>query len=119
MEFLRTTAVARIAEHVASLGESFLEGERGVPGVRLFGPATARGRIGTYSLLISGKDNAVVASEMERRFGIAVRAGLHCAPWAHRAIGTFPQGTVRISLGHSTTAAEVDAAVAALREIAS
>ena len=119
VEFLRRYGVERIADHIVSLGERFPEGESSIAAVRLFGPKAARDRLGTFSLVIPGRDNARVALQLEQRYGIAVRAGLHCAPWAHRAIGTFPQGTIRVSLGHSTTAAEVDTVIAAFREIAS
>jgi selenocysteine lyase/cysteine desulfurase len=54
---------------------------------------------------------------LDDSFGIAVRTGLHCAPAAHRAIGTFPEGTVRVSFGQFNTAADVDALVAASRKI--
>ena len=54
---------------------------------------------------------------LEQEFGILTRCGLHCAPAAHRSLGTFPQGTIRFSLGFANTEQDVDAAVAALRAI--
>jgi len=59
-----------------------------------------------------------VAYALDRRYNIMVRAGLHCAPNAHRTIGTFPDGTVRLGLGSMSTADEVEQAILALREIA-
>jgi selenocysteine lyase/cysteine desulfurase len=50
-------------------------------------------------------------------FGIAVRTGLHCSPAAHRAIGTFPDGTVRVSFGQFNSSGDVDAFLAAIRQI--
>ena len=55
---------------------------------------------------------------LEERWGIMTRCGLHCAPNAHKTLGTFPQGTVRFSPGWFTTEAEIDAAVGAVRELA-
>ena len=55
--------------------------------------------------------------QLEQEFGILTRCGLHCAPAAHRSLGTFPQGTIRFSLGFANTEQDVDAAVAALRAI--
>ena len=63
-------------------------------------------------------DNAEAADRLEREFGILTRCGMHCAPSAHKALGTFPRGTVRFSFGYGTTPAEVDAAVTAVRKIA-
>jgi selenocysteine lyase/cysteine desulfurase len=55
---------------------------------------------------------------LEQRFGIKTRVGLHCAPLAHRTIGTHPTGTVRFSFGYYNTAQEIEKAVKALRELA-
>lgn len=70
------------------------------------------------SLSIEGLSSAEVARVLDKQFHIAVRAGLHCAPEAHRVAGTLEGGLVRLSVGHATTEAEVDAAAHALLEIA-
>ena len=62
--------------------------------------------------------SAEAAFVWTERFGIAVRAGLHCCPEAHRVAGTLENGLVRLSVGHATTEADVDAAAEALTEIA-
>ena len=64
------------------------------------------------------QDNAEVSFRLEQDYGILTRCGLHCAPSAHRTLGTFPQGTVRFSPGWYSTAADVDAALAAVRALA-
>jgi selenocysteine lyase/cysteine desulfurase len=69
------------------------------------------------SLAIAGLGSAQVARILDKEFGIAVRAGLHCAPEAHRVAGTLDTGLVRLSIGHATTQAHVDAAIEALAEI--
>ncbi len=76
------------------------------------------GRVGLLGLNLPGFEPAELAAILDERFDIAVRPGLHCAPYAHRHLGTFPQGTVRLSVGWSTTPQEVEAAAAALEEIA-
>ncbi len=58
------------------------------------------------------------ALELDERFAIMSRPGLHCAPAAHRTIGTFPQGTVRFGFGFFNTEAEIDAALEAIRDLA-
>ena len=62
--------------------------------------------------------NAEISFLLEEEYGILTRCGLHCAPAAHRTLGTFPQGTVRFSPGWFTTPEEVDAAAFAVVEIA-
>jgi selenocysteine lyase/cysteine desulfurase len=58
-----------------------------------------------------------IAFELDDQWGIAVRAGLHCAPWAHRTVGTEHTGAVRFGIGWCTTEAQVDTALAAMREL--
>ena len=59
-----------------------------------------------------------VLDALEAQYGILTRCGLHCAPSAHKTLGTFPQGTVRFSLGWASAEADVDAALAAIRALA-
>ena len=75
-------------------------------------------RVGTVSLDFTRRDNAQVAYQLEDAYGILTRCGLHCAPSAHRTLGTFPQGTVRFSLGFSNSEEDVDAALTAIRALA-
>ena len=65
-------------------------------------------------MLFRSQDNAQVAFRLEEEFGILTRCGLHCAPSAHKTLGTFPRGTVRFSFGRSTNPEEVDYALEAI-----
>jgi cysteine desulfurase family protein len=76
------------------------------------------GRVGLVGINLSGFAPAETAAILDEQFDIAVRAGLHCAPYAHKHLGTFPYGTVRLSVGLLTTADEMRAAAAAFDEIA-
>ena len=87
----------------------------GIEGVRVLGPRQSAHRLGCVSLTLEGCDPARLAGELDRRFRIAVRAGLHCAPLAHRVAGTFPDGALRISPGWTTTHAQIEAVVSAIR----
>ncbi len=84
----------------------------------ILGDAPLSRRVGMLSLIVEGVAPVDLAAILDESFGIAVRPGLHCAPYAHRALGTFPDGTIRVSPGWSTTETEVDRLIAALREIA-
>ncbi|MBI2817976.1 MAG: aminotransferase class V-fold PLP-dependent enzyme [Acidobacteria bacterium] len=75
-------------------------------------------RCGVVSFNLTGAMPSEVALVLDRSFGIMARSGLHCAPSAHRTLGTFPTGTVRFSFGWFNTSAEVETALSALREIA-
>jgi selenocysteine lyase/cysteine desulfurase len=60
-----------------------------------------------------------LAFALDKRWGIAARAGLHCAPWAHRTVGTLETGALRLGIGYSTTESDVDAVLDALGTLAS
>ena len=118
MQFISERGIDALRAREVQLINRFLNGIRDIPRVRLCGPDRVEDRVGVFSLDFMDRDNAAVSYELEQRFGILVRCGLHCAPAAHRSLGTFPKGTVRFSLGYANTEADVDAAVAAIRTLA-
>lgn len=117
LAFLNEKGIDALRTHEMALTQRFLEGLRDIPRVRLWGPASSENRVGVFSLDFLDRDNAAVTYKLEQRFGILVRCGLHCAPSAHRTLGTFPKGTVRFSLGYANTEADVGAALAAIRAL--
>lgn len=114
MAFIEKTGLDTLRAHELSLTERFLEGLRDIPRIRLAGPAGTDGRVGVISLDFSPMDNALAAQTLEAEYGILTRCGLHCAPAAHRTLGSFPQGTVRFSLGYANTGEDVDRALDAI-----
>lgn len=117
LDYLEGITVEAVAAHDRALSARLLGGLRDVPGVSLIGPDTTEGRVGVFSLDFPGKDNAEIAARLEEEFGILTRCGLHCAPNAHRTLGTFPRGTVRLSLGWFNTEADIDRALQAIKAL--
>lgn len=117
LRFIEETGIDALRAHELELTARLLEGLRTIPNLRLCGTEELSRRVGVISVDFTQADNAEAAFRLESEFGILTRCGLHCAPSAHKTLGTFPQGTVRFSLGFSSTAADVDAALAALRAI--
>lgn len=117
LEFIETTGVDTIRRREDALTRRFLDGLRGAPELFVPGPG-ASGRVGVVSVDFKRRDNAEVAFELEQKYGVLTRCGLHCAPLAHRTLGTFPEGTVRFSLGWFNTEADVDDAVRAILALA-
>ncbi len=115
LAFVQSRGVEALHAHEAALTARLLAGLQTLP-LRIVGPQTAQRRVGVVSVDTSA-DNAVAAYRLETEYGVMTRCGLHCAPNAHRTLHTFPQGTIRFSLGYASTEADVDAAVAALRGI--
>jgi len=89
-----------------------------IDGVTVYGPLRAERNAGVVSITAEGWEPLDLARELDERFGVKVRPGLHCAPGAHRALGTIERGTVRFSVGPFTTDEDVDGAVAAVEMLA-
>jgi cysteine desulfurase family protein len=118
VEYLLRRGVQDVQAHERRLLELFLEGLAEQPGITIYGPPGAQARTGVLSLNVAGLSCSEAGSALEDRFALATRVGLHCAPLAHRSLGTFPQGTVRFSWGPFTRRRDVRAAVCALRLLA-
>ena len=99
------------------LTKRFLEGLREVKGIRLAGSWELTRRVGVISVDFETIDNAEAAYQLEQDYGILTRCGLHCAPMAHRTLGTFPQGAVRFSVGPFTRFEEIDYVHGAVYEL--
>ena len=95
-----------------------MRGLREIPGIDLYGPTDPSRRTAIVSFNIEGLSPSEAAQELDERFAIMSRPGLHCAPAAHRTIGTFPQGTLRFGFGAFNTEAEIDTALKAVRALA-
>ena len=117
MEFLTNQGLSKLFAHEMQLCRRFMEGLKDIPGAVVCGPQGLENRVGVISLDFPGQDNAEVAYRLETEFGILTRCGLHCAPSAHKTLDTFPRGTVRFSLGFASTEADVDGALAAIRQV--
>jgi cysteine desulfurase family protein len=107
MEFILDQGVKVIGEHERALVTFAVEKLQRLPQVTLHCPSDPALRGAVLSFTIAGKDSAAIAFELDGCFDIAVRAGLHCAPRAHRTLGTFPGGTVRMSPGWFTTREDI------------
>lgn len=115
--FIRELGIAAIREKELTLTQAFLDGAGVVKGVRLYGPLDVAQRTAVVSFNIDGLAPSETALRLDEDYGILCRPGLHCAPLAHRTVGTFPQGTVRFSFGYYNTLDQVQQAVKALEEI--
>ena len=115
--WLERETIDAVRSHELELTERFLSGALDIPWLRVVGRRNISGRAGVVSVVPENADPALVADALGREYGIMVRVGLHCAPHAHKTLGTFPTGTIRFSFGRWNTPQQVDRALSALREL--
>ena len=115
--YIEKVGLGNIRHQELALTMRFIRGLESMDGVKIIGPKTMENRTAVVSILIESMDMAMVAHELDRRYGIMTRVGIHCSPCAHQALGTYPAGTIRFSFGHFNTTDDVTAALHALKEI--
>jgi len=110
--------VESIRAHDEELMALFLSLTEGVPNLVVYGPGELAHRAGVFSANADGVSPHDLAAALERDFGVCTRPGVHCAPLAHKTIGTHPTGTCRLSFGPLTTEDDVRTAACGLADIA-
>ena len=118
IDFVLSEGIDQIKRKEEELVKIFTEGIKGLAGVTLYGQAGTQKRTPVVSFNIAGMDPAAVALELDDRFNIMARSGIHCAPSAHKTIGTYPQGTVRFSFSYFNTQEQIAKAIDAIYQIA-
>jgi cysteine desulfurase/selenocysteine lyase len=118
LEWVRERGLATVrAEQVRKVGR-LIEGLGAIPGVDVPGPADPEARTAAVSFTVAGRSPSEIGLRLDEEHGVLCRVGLHCAPAAHRTIGTFPAGTIRFAPGPFTTDEQLDIAIAAVAAIA-
>lgn len=118
VEWILAQGVETLCAQESALAALFYERIRDLPNVTLYGDPEMAPRAPIVALNIGNEDSARIADILWEDYGICVRAGAHCAPLMHKALGTVPQGVVRFSFSHFNTEAEVLLAAGAVRELA-
>ncbi|MCR5788421.1 MAG: aminotransferase class V-fold PLP-dependent enzyme [Lachnospiraceae bacterium] len=117
IDYIQEIGVDRIGKKTADLTMRFYEGVRAIPDITVYGDFSG-GHAGIVALNIGDRDSGEVSDILSDEFRIATRAGAHCAPRLHEALGTKDQGAVRFSFSWFNTEEEIDAAVDAVKTIA-
>jgi len=118
LKHLEQRGIQQVRDHKAALVGRLLAGLEPIRGISLVGQCDAGRNCGVVSFVPHRETPQGFAAALDGRFGIKVRAGLHCAPGAHRAIGSYPRGTVRLSVGLSTTEDGIQRALDAISDLA-
>lgn len=117
IDFINEIGLDKIREHENGLSERFLSGLKDIEKIKVYKSLTnEQGPV--ISLNIDGVDSGDLAQILDEEFGIFVRSGFHCAPLAHKTIGTYEQGAVRFSFGYFNTYEEIEFVLSVLKNIA-
>lgn len=117
VEFVMERSLKEIRSHEGQLSQRLIEGILRLSSATLYGPIEWERRVGVISFNLEGLTSSEVASRLDEQYGIYVRSGLHCAPLAHRTLGTLRNGVVRASLSCMNTMEHVDGILEALEDI--
>ncbi len=118
IEFIQNEGLKNIRDKELHLTTEIMNGLKDIKGVKLYGSLNPSDRVAVISFNIEGKDPAEVGNILNEKYDIMSRVGLHCAPNAHRTIGTFPEGTVRVSAGYFNTEDDINKLIKAVKDIA-
>ncbi len=117
IDFINRVGMDTIYDHDMHLAGIMLEDLSVIKGVNIQGYLTCSNRLGVISITIDGKDPSYISSVLDNHYGIATRAGYHCAPLAHETLGTFDTGSVRFSIGAFNTLEDIKTTAYAIGRI--
>ena len=117
VRFILEEGIENIRSHEEMLTQRLIDGLMKIDGVTIYGPRDAKKQAAVVSINIGQGDTSEISFLLDQQYDIACRSGLHCAPLAHKTIGTFEQGTVRLSMGYFNTIEEVDKVLSSIEKI--
>ncbi len=118
LHWLENSGIEAIEARKKEFYRALIDGLSGIPGVKLYGPLDPARATAIVSLTIDGKLVSEIGLKLDEEHGILSRVGLHCAPAAHRTIGSFPEGTVRLAPGVFTTMVDIRQTIQAIAKVA-
>jgi cysteine desulfurase family protein len=117
LKYIREEGLEKIRAHEQVLTDSLIGGLSKIPGIVLYISKDRLKQVSVVSFNIKGFTPGDVGTILDQTFDIKVRTGLHCAPMMHKAIGTFPLGTIRLSPGYFNTLEEIEMTIKAIERV--
>ncbi|MFW6282086.1 MAG: aminotransferase class V-fold PLP-dependent enzyme [bacterium] len=108
IEYINSVGIKAIHNHETRLLNMFLKGIKNIEKVNVLGSLDVNKKVPTVPVTVTGYDLGDLGFKLAEEYGIMLRSGLHCAPLAHKTIGTFPEGTLRFSIGWHTTGEDIE-----------
>ena len=119
LKYLKSIGIQNIHSHELKLTKEFIEGILSIDKVKVIGNLSCENRTSVVSLDFPDNDNGEISYLLSKNYGISTRCGLHCAPSAHKTLGTFPNGTVRFSFGPFNTSDDVKYTISSIKKVLS
>lgn len=117
LKWVRERGVDAIRNRLENFSQILIDGLSALPKVKVYGTLDAKRSVAIVSFTVAGMHVSEIGLRLDEEFGILCRAGLHCAPAAHKTIGSFPEGTVRLAPGVFTRVDDIHATIQAVEGI--
>ena len=118
LKFILGEGLDKIHNHELNLTRALIEGLTAISGVTVYHAGDLIRQAPVMSFNIEGYEPGEVGVILDQAFDIKTRSGLHCSPLAHKTLGTYPRGTIRLSPGYFNTSDEIDQTIQAVKQIA-
>lgn len=116
IKFINEKGIENIDRKIKENYQLLHQGLAEIKGIKIVGPENLKNKVSTISLTFTDQDPAEIGFTIDKNYGIMSRTGLHCAPLAHKTLGTYPEGTLRLSPGYFTTKSEIEKTIKAFKE---
>jgi len=117
IQTIKEIGLKTIAEHERQLTDHLISGLKEIPGVKIYGSENSQRRTAVVSFNIADMDCGELSLNLDYRYGVITRSGLHCAPLAHRTLGSFERGSCRLSPGFYNTTEDIDHVIRAVNKL--
>jgi len=117
LKWVEERRIDEIREHMKSLSRTLIEGLSSLPRIKLYGTLDPERSVAVVSFTVDRMRVSEIGLRLDEEFGVLSRVGLHCAPAAHKTIGSFPEGTVRLAPGVFTTLDDIQEALQAISRV--
>ncbi len=117
LNYIKSIGLDYIRDKEIFLLKKFIDGVMNIKDLKIAGSLETNDRCPVLSVYSDMYDISEIAYKLSWKYGISTRVGLHCSPWSHMTLGTFPQGTIRFSFGHKNTEEQIDYVLSSLYEV--
>ena len=117
VESILEIGIQNIHNKKMKLTKRLIDGFKKNNKIEIKGIADIKNRVSTVSIYIKDYDLGMLSFELDEQYGVMTRSGLHCAPYAHKTIGTYPEGTLRFSIGYFNTEEDIDIAIESINNL--